>query len=204
MRKPIQTVSTLLPVPPGGAAEQSGPENAERVADLFRRHNRDLVRFLRARLDDDSEAQEVAQESYVRLLQLQDTQAISFLRAYLFRIAANLATDRLRTRRTAPQVDVSEETLESMSDQLEPERAALSREQLALFLNCLEELPPKCRQVFVMHRLHRLSSRQIAEKLDISTRMVRKHIARALIYCRFRLDGLDPAAALARIGHGQE
>ncbi len=204
MRKPTRTVSNPPPVPPAGAPGHAGPENAERVADLFRRHHRDLVRFLRARLSDDGEAQEVAQESYVRLLQLQNTQAISFMRAYLFRIAANLATDRLRTRRTAPQVDVSEETLESISDQLEPERAALSREQLALFLKCLEELPPKCRRVFVMHRLHRLSSGEIAERLDISTRMVRKHIARALIYCRFRRDGLDPVAALARIGHGHE
>lgn len=185
------------------AASRPEPERAQRIADLFQQHNRDLVRFLRAKLSDDGEANEVAQESYVRLLQLQDTQAIGFLRAYLFRIAANLATDRLRMRRVTPRAENADESLESICDSIEPERSALGQEQLDLLFTCLEELPPKCRQAFVMHRLYRLTSQDIAAQLGISTRMVRKHIERALIYCRFRLDGLDPDDARARMAHGR-
>jgi RNA polymerase sigma-70 factor (ECF subfamily) len=186
------------------AALQARPGRTQRIADLFRQHNRDLVRFLRARLHDAGDAHEVAQESYVRLLQLQDTQTIGFLRAYLFRIAANLATDRLRRRRSAPRAESADDTLETLCDPIEPERSVLSQEQLTLLFTCLEELPPRCRQAFVMHRLNRLTSQEVAEQLDISTRMVRKHLERALIYCRFRLDGLSPDEAKARMAHEQQ
>jgi DNA-directed RNA polymerase specialized sigma24 family protein len=55
-----------------------------------------------------------------------------------------------------------------------------------------------------MHRLRKLSTQEVAVQLRISDRMVRKHIARALIYCRYRLDGLSAAAALERIGDDKE
>jgi RNA polymerase sigma-70 factor (ECF subfamily) len=75
---------------------------------IFREHNASLLRFLQARLSSAQDAREVAQEAYVRLLQLDSPGAIGFLRAYLFKTAANLATDRLRHRRVT-QLNVSED-----------------------------------------------------------------------------------------------
>jgi DNA-directed RNA polymerase specialized sigma24 family protein len=72
--------------------------HATKVAALFREHNSALVSFLRARLRSEQDAREAAQEAYVKLLQLDCPGAVSFLRSYLFRIAANVATDRLRQR----------------------------------------------------------------------------------------------------------
>src|ERR1044072_9185346 len=71
---------------------------AERITRLFSEHNESLVRFLSVRLHSVQEAKEVAQEAYVRLLSLDDSGAVSFLRAFLFKTAANLAVDRLRSR----------------------------------------------------------------------------------------------------------
>src|SRR6266853_5963145 len=68
------------------------------VLDLFRENNRALVSFLLTHLSNEQEAREVAQEAYVKLLQLDQPEAISFLRTYLFRTAANLAIDRIRRR----------------------------------------------------------------------------------------------------------
>jgi RNA polymerase sigma-70 factor (ECF subfamily) len=68
------------------------------VAALFNAHNPALVGYLTARLRSPEEAKEVAQEAYVRLLQLGDPCASSLLRAYLFKTAANLPIDRLRRR----------------------------------------------------------------------------------------------------------
>src|SRR5690242_21867578 len=73
--------------------ERLTPQAVER---LFAEHNRALIRFLRTRVRSDQEARDVAQEAYVRLLQLDQVQTVSFLRAYLFRIALNIATDRIR------------------------------------------------------------------------------------------------------------
>src|ERR1700679_3114699 len=59
-------------------------ERAEELLRLFRDHNRSLVLFLASRLKDIQAAHEVAQEAYVRVLQLQSPGAVSFLRSYLF------------------------------------------------------------------------------------------------------------------------
>src|SRR5690349_8553601 len=75
------------------------PEDTERatlVERLFREHNEALLRFLKVRLRSNQDAREVAQDAYVRLLSLDKPQATSYLRALLFKTAANLATDRQR------------------------------------------------------------------------------------------------------------
>ena len=77
---------------------------AAAVSKLFRDHNRMLVGYLTSRLRSEQEAKEVAQEAYVRLLQLQDPGTPSLLRAYLFKTATNLAIDRLRHRRSSASV----------------------------------------------------------------------------------------------------
>src|SRR5688572_13760360 len=73
---------------------------------LFNDHNDSLLRFLAARLGSRQEAREIAQEAYVRLLKLDTPGAVGYFRAFLFRTAANLAVDQVRTRsyreRTAP------------------------------------------------------------------------------------------------------
>jgi DNA-directed RNA polymerase specialized sigma24 family protein len=79
---------------------------------LFVAHNKELLSFLMTRLGE-AEAREVAQESYARLLRLDQPETLSFLRAYLFKTAANLSIDRLRHRQTLrathPQVELLQE-----------------------------------------------------------------------------------------------
>lgn len=74
----------------------SRPQQAETIARLFRENNRALIGFLVARLRSVQDAKEVAQETYVRLLQMGRPQTGNLVRAYLFRVAGNLAIDRLR------------------------------------------------------------------------------------------------------------
>lgn len=193
-----------------GALEEVAAESAAAragvVAQLFRDHNRDLVHFIQARLGGiTGDANEVAQEAYVRLLQLEDTGAVSFLRAYLFRIAANLVVDRLSARQRMPEERGNpSEVLDQVADPFDTERTVLASDEYNLLVSCIDELPPKCRQAFVLHRMRQRTSEEVAREMGISTRMVRKHVARALIYCRYRLDGLSAQAALDRLGHDSE
>ena len=77
--------------------EGDSPEGrAARISHLFRQHNRALLTFLFGFLKDNQAANEVAQEAYVKLLQLEQPGAIGFLHFYLFRVAKNLAIDRIR------------------------------------------------------------------------------------------------------------
>jgi RNA polymerase sigma factor (sigma-70 family) len=181
-----------------GAASSSGssstsavdvdPEisRSQAIQALFREHNRVLISFLAARLKSTAEAQDVAQEAYARLLQLDSTNTISFPRAYLFRIAANLAANRLRDR----GVHKSHEAkigFDALLTYPSPEHAIGAQQQIHQVKEALLELPERCRRAFVLHFFAERSVAEVADDMGISRRMARMHIARALEMVRVRL-----------------
>jgi RNA polymerase sigma-70 factor (ECF subfamily) len=170
-----------------GGAERLAPDVVER---LFAEHNRALVRFLRTRVRSEQEARDVAQEAYVRLLQIDQPGTVSFLRAYLFRIALNIAIDRGRAeaiRENAHRDPVfDEEAVEP-----DPERRSLAREELRLLDECLKELPEKARLAFLWHRVSEMKVDEIAARLGVSDRMVRKYMVQAVLHLRERMDTID-------------
>ena len=167
---------------------------ASAVSQLFRDHNRMLVGYLTSRLRSEQEAKEVAQEAYVRLLQLQDPGTPSLLRAYLFKTASNLAIDRLRHRKVQYQAEEQPELFASVTGTAielnDPANQLMEREQTARLLGYLQELPIKCQQVFNLHRLEGVPQREVAVRLGFSERMVRRYVTYAMLYCRLRLDGM--------------
>lgn len=183
-------------------ASASAGTRAADVERLFRDHNESLVRFLALRLRSRHEAREVAQEAYVRLLQLERTDVTGFLRAYLFRIASNLAIDRLRRRATEHRYQEADLMPGLALRPPEPERVTLERERLDLVRAYLAELPAPVRDAFLLFRIEDMDQQSIARRLGISDRMVRNHITRALLYCRLRFDGLPPEEAALRLREG--
>ncbi|HEX4049962.1 MAG TPA: RNA polymerase sigma factor [Steroidobacteraceae bacterium] len=167
------------------------------IEQLFREHNHLLICFLEARLGHHQEAKDVAQEAYVRLLELERPNTISFLRAYLFKIAANLAIDRIRSRGTQRRADVLNFFIDDEhADCVEQE--VVAAEQAGRFWESLGELPRHYRQAVVMNRIEDLSTLEIAASMGKTDRTVRRYIADALTYCRLRLLGQTPGQASAR------
>jgi RNA polymerase sigma factor (sigma-70 family) len=170
-----------------GAGDGRAESRSELVERLFREHNEALLRFLAARLQSLQEARDVAQEAYVRLLNMDTITTVSHLRAFLFKTAANIAIDRLRSR----QHEARPTTVEFFDDQpgdLPPERRLAATQELQLVATFLQELPPRCRHAFLLRRLHGLSAQQISEQMDIPLRTIRHYVVEALVYCRVRLD----------------
>ena len=58
------------------------------------------------------------------------------------------------------------------------------QQRLHLLANALEDLPPKRKQAFVLHKFDGLSQAAVAERMGISLSMVEKHIASAMLHCR--------------------
>lgn len=180
------------------SGEPTGNDHAQRISRLFSEHNESLIQFLATRLHSVQEAKEVAQEAYVRLLSLEDSGAVSFLRAFLFKTAANLAVDRIRSRnrqRQAVDAGLCDEAREAPT----PDREAASAQEVAIVRRLIGELPPKCRRAFLLHRVHGAEFSQIAEEMGLSERMVRHYVLRAVLYCRA---GLDAAQSCKESGRG--
>ncbi len=163
-----------------------GPK-AELVERLFREHNEALVRFLLARLRSRQAALEVAQEAYVRLLSLDQPGAVSYLRSFLFKTAANLAVDRLR--RDSVHARATETPLfREFTDYRTPERAAAGAQEIQRLMGLLTDLPPKCRTAFILNRFHGVDFATIASEMGLSERMVRTYVVRALLFCSAHLE----------------
>ncbi|MBS0419851.1 MAG: sigma-70 family RNA polymerase sigma factor [Proteobacteria bacterium] len=184
-RRPAQLREDVAVLPEATAAA---------VSRLFREHNRLLVGYLAVRLRSEQEAKEVAQEAYVRLLQLKEPGDPVLLRAYLFKTAANLAIDRLRHRNVRHRAEehlmfpVEVATTSRESD--DPARQLLAREQASQLLGYLQELPAKCQRVFSLHRLDGVPQREVARRLGCSERMVRRYVTYTMLYCSLRSEGM--------------
>ena len=170
---------------------------AQELSRIIEEHNHALHAFLRARgVRDEQEARDVAQEAYIRVLQLDQPGAVSFLRAYIFKTAANIASNRARQRATRHRLDTADDPGESI-DGLSPERRVLAQEEVAILRLALFELPPKHRRAFVLHRFEEWSVDRIAAELEISARTVRHYLLHAALYCQLRVQGLSPRDAKA-------
>jgi RNA polymerase sigma-70 factor (ECF subfamily) len=182
----LEVVPGSAETPPRAAALSSDKRN-DRFAELFQAHNRDLLRFLTMRLHSTQEAKEVAQEAYVRLLQLDELGGIGYLRAYLFKTAANLAADRLKSAARRERIDHLEFFDESAEFEPSLERRISAEQEVTQIMAMLNELPPLCRYAFIMHRLKDHSIADVAKLMGKPVRTVQWYVERALVFCRERL-----------------
>jgi RNA polymerase sigma factor (sigma-70 family) len=180
------------------SGELSGNSHAQRISRLFSEHNESLIQFLATRLRSVQEAKEVAQEAYVRLLSLEDSGAVSFLRAFLFKTAANLAVDRIRSRNRQRQV-LDAGLCDDSREAPTPDREVATAQEVEIVRRLIGELPPKCRHAFLLHRVHGAEFSEIAQEMGLSERMVRHYVLRAVLYCRA---GLDAAQSCKESGRG--
>jgi RNA polymerase sigma factor (sigma-70 family) len=173
------------------AAQVAPGAESSALSRLFRDHNRALVRFINARLKNEHEAKEIAQEAYVKILQLdRPPGTVSYLRHYLFRVAENLAVDRIRQRYSRARLDQLNSHPDIFEDPI-AERSAMARQEISLLQAAVAELPAKYGEAFRLVKLEDRSFAATGELMSISERMVRKYVTRVLIYIRLRREGLS-------------
>lgn len=151
-------------------------------------HYEEMTGHLARRLGSLCLAEDVVQDTYLRLRGLNAVPELDNPRSYLFRMADNIALDRIRAetrqvRRFAP----AELGLERPDEEPDAETTLEHKQRLDRLTQALNELPPRCREVFLLHKFDGLSHADIAVRLGISRSMVEKHVMKALAHCRDRL-----------------
>ena len=141
-----------------------------------------LRAMLLARLGNEEDVQDLLQETFLRVVEVPGCTDIGNPRAYLWRIASNLAIDRLRDARRGRRVfTVDEEAAErTPSGRPTPEEDAENRARLREMQKILENLPPNCRQAFLLSRRDGMTYKEIAGVMGVSDNMIKKHLVRAL------------------------
>jgi RNA polymerase sigma factor (sigma-70 family) len=156
---------------------------------LFARHRSALHAFFFRHLRTKADAADLAQEVYLRMLRVKDPHTIRNPEAYLFAVAGNLLKENaVADRRQATSVDVGEADALQMLGALSDFGAPLdSRQRVDRLRIVLKQLPPKCLAVVVLRYRDELGYQEIAERLEVSTHMVKKYLAQALVHCRRRM-----------------
>lgn len=154
----------------------------------FRENYQDLLRFLTRRTGDADSAAALAEDTYLRLTTVPSALEIENPRAFVYRVAGNLAIDALRREgRLAPDLTFLEAGEAAADGTLSPEASALARDRLRQLEEALDELPAKARTALLLNRVEGRPFVEIAGQLGVSESMVAKYIARALRHCRDRL-----------------
>jgi RNA polymerase sigma-19 factor, ECF subfamily len=159
-----------------------------RFVGVIRRYAPQLHHFLSSRLDSEAEAQDLAQEAYLRLTRVNHPELIRSPEAYLFRIASNLANERLLKRAQDPAcvpLDGLEQAGED-GDGAAFEGTLDQRAEIVRLERILDDMPPLYRAVLLLRKRDGYSHAEIAEKLNIAPSTVHTYLKRALTQCRAR------------------
>jgi RNA polymerase sigma-70 factor (ECF subfamily) len=192
------------------AAVQNAPEfvagrsaDARRVEQLVSKHRSALVGHVRRILGRAEDAEDVVQDMCIRLLRLQDFwRGERQVRAFLFKIATNLARDELRRRRAcAYGAHFPYETAELVSEGQQPEEIVERHLAMEAIRRALRILPPRYRTVFALHVDAHMSYRAISKQLGISTKTVERDICGARDFCRYRLGARGPTVSWSVYSH---
>ncbi len=162
------------------------------LAALLNAERGSLLRFLTARCGDPSEAEDLLQELWLKVA----TTAVGPIangRAYLFRMANNLALDHARARRRSMRRDHSwlaadepfAADIEARPDPAPGAEAHLIQEQEAQQVRrAIDALPDGARRALLLYRFERRGQGEIAAIMGISRSGVEKHLALAMKHLR--------------------
>jgi len=176
---------------------KSGDQSAFRA--IMEQNNQRLYRVARAVMKDDTEAEDVVQETYLRALSnLSKFRGESSLTTWLTRIALNEALGRKRKQRamvTLETVETAQETsaqiiqFPAMNTETDPERSAAQNEIQRLLERAMDGLPGPFRVVFVMRDVEEMSIEETASHLGIRPQTVKTRLHRARRLLRQSLGG---------------
>lgn len=165
---------------------------------LFRKYYSDLA-FYATRLVGEHDAEDVVQEAFAELWNRKETVTGEHAKAFLYRAVYTRALNVLKHRAVRSDYSTLTKSIEEQRaryycpDDNNDVIAHIEGGELRKELNdAIENLSPRCREVFRMSYLHDLSNKDIAERLGVSLRTVESQMYKALRSLRQRLKHVMP------------
>jgi RNA polymerase sigma-70 factor (ECF subfamily) len=133
--------------------------------------------FVRGRLGQHADVDDLVQETLLRLLGYQTAARVGDVKALCLTIARNLLLDHHRIARRGTPIALSEDVV---CPQPTAERILAYRRAVEIVIRAVEVMPPLRREIFLRKRLDGFTTAEIAGSLDMSLAAVEKHVVRAL------------------------
>jgi RNA polymerase sigma factor (sigma-70 family) len=177
--------------PRDDAPARSGEVHAQRIAELFREDHDKVVHYLVARCGSWAEARDIAAQAFKQMLEVDDPSAIIHLKAYVYKVARNIATDRAKIgaiHRRLNKIAADEIPRTSPS----PEPQLCEQERFLTLQRVIDQLPPRCRMALILRIWEELPYAEILSRFAtmgviVNERTLRRWVAYALEYCRGKM-----------------
>ena len=173
------------------------------LCSVFERYYRELLNFLAHKVRDRDVASDLTQESFARVYAAERTGTpVQNPRAFLYRTARNVLIDLYRRDDTAsevmdPRTDAQLLEGQAAPAQLQPEEVWASRQRFERLAQVVDQLPPRCRETFILVKFDGLSHAETAQRMGVSIKTVEMQVQIALKACGACLDeGQQPAQVL--------
>lgn len=171
-------------------------DNQQELSVLFIDQRGALIRMLSRVVGCASLAEDLAQETYLKVAKALSTRPIEHLRPFLYQTAQYLAFDHLRSQRSKRRFECSysdeDRVAEVPTTAPGPESHAQGQQQLQRFQQVLGTLPKRQQQILVLHKLQGLAQSEIAQRLQVSLSTVEKDLRHALEACLKATDLQSP------------
>ena len=158
------------------AAARYGDRQFEAV---YRREAPKLLSYLKPRIWQEEDRHDLVQEAFTRLVASRSSAATSNPGAYLQGIVRHLLA--VRARAWAKSAVFDPVIYSAGKDIAGPDTIAEINDMRDSYRLAVESLPPRTKEVYLLHRAEELGYKQIAEQLDISIRTVEWHVAEAIV-----------------------
>jgi len=159
-------------------------EQAHWFAEKLQPHEPLLRAWLHRSFPSVGDPDDIVQEAYLRVLQARSNGEVRAPKAFLFATAGNLVRNHLRHRRYEAPGASEEISPSTVLDEGAAIPEALARaEEIELLTKAIQSLPERCRRVFTLRRIYRLSQKEVAGQLGIAEHTVEAQTTIALRKC---------------------
>ena len=155
------------------------------LSHVFLSNSTFLKNFISRYLSDRCDVEDVMQDVYIKASDAEKKQQITHPKAFIFTIAKNIALNEMS--RKAKKMDFYIDECSSELDVLTPnelESEIEATQSVDLYCKAVANLPEKCQRVYILRKVHGMSNKDIATKLNISLSSVEKHLQNGVISCR--------------------
>jgi RNA polymerase sigma factor (sigma-70 family) len=160
------------------------------VAGLVASHGSQLRRFLLVRVRNTADVPDIVQEVYLRMLRVPNVESIRSPEAYLFTVAQHVVQQHaLKQSAAPPSIELTQmlNAPQAVPD-VDPVLDLDAQQCLERLQGALDQLSPKARATFMLHRRDGLSFDEIGARLGISRAMVKKYLMQSLMQLRQHLE----------------
>lgn len=127
---------------------------------------------------------DVVQAAFEKFIALENHGDIANPRSFLIASARNCALDQRRRLRVRKDYADEKRAIDTDTDDFDPERVLLAKQQWALLEKAIQRLDARRREVLIMNRIDGLSSAEIARRMGCSATLVKTLLAQALVSCQ--------------------